>query len=54
VDALAACVDRLIADRQLLATMKATARRYAVDHLDAGLMNARYLAALTEATPTSI
>jgi glycosyltransferase involved in cell wall biosynthesis len=53
VDALAACVDRLIADRQLLATMKANARRYAVDHLDAGLMNARYLAALKERTPTS-
>ncbi len=54
VAAMAACIDRLIADRQLLATMKENARRYAVDHLDAGLMNARYLAALTdrESTPT--
>jgi len=53
VAAMAACIDRLIADRQLLATMKRNARRYAVDHLDAGVMNARYLAALRELPPTS-
>ena len=48
IAAMAASVDRLITDRELLATMKRNARRYATDHLDAGIMNARYLAVLQE------
>jgi glycosyltransferase involved in cell wall biosynthesis len=48
IAAMAACVDRLIADRGLLATMKKNARKYATDHLDAEVMNARYLAVLRE------
>jgi glycosyltransferase involved in cell wall biosynthesis len=48
IAAMAACVDRLIADRGLLATMKRNARQYATDHLDAEIMNARYLAVLRE------
>jgi glycosyltransferase involved in cell wall biosynthesis len=53
VAAMAACIDRLITDRQLLATMKGNARRYAVDHLDAAVMNVRYLAALRDLPQTT-
>jgi glycosyltransferase involved in cell wall biosynthesis len=54
VAAMAACVDRLIADRQLLADMKINARQYAKDHLDAEAMDARYLAVLRDVTKSSI
>ncbi len=53
VAAMAACIDRLIADRQLLATMKRNARRYAVDQLDASVMNRLYLSVLKNVARSS-
>jgi glycosyltransferase involved in cell wall biosynthesis len=53
VSAMARGLQRLIDDRTLLATMKEAARRYAVDHLDADRMNARYLALLRNLVPTA-
>jgi glycosyltransferase involved in cell wall biosynthesis len=49
IAAMAECVNRLDVDRQLLATMKVNARRYAVEYLDSGIMNRLYLSVLKNA-----